>query len=160
MEIVVKFKNWILEFSLICRVTLVILLWGASHPITLCILLILLASTIGMISGLVFTKWVSYVIALLFLGGMMIIFLYVTSLANNEKLLLNLNYTGVYLGTLVVTVFSFFLITFNRVENLITHIFYSLFTPLLWFLIFFLLITLFVVVKITESFKGALIKFI
>jgi len=162
MEIVIKFKNWILEFILTARFGLVTTSLFCSHPLTLCLTLILLATTVGALRGLVFIKWIFYAVILIFLGGIIVVFIYITTLAGNEKfhiaplnplfLIFTLNGSLVYFYAPKLSQF--------KKEIFISHIYFSRATPFLWFLVIFLFRTLIIVIKLAENFKGTLIKFL
>nr|UQS75813.1 NADH dehydrogenase subunit 6 [Bombylius sp.] len=56
-----------------------------SHPLAMGLLLLIQTVLICIISGLMAkTFWFSYVLFLIFLGGMLVLFIYVTSIASNE----------------------------------------------------------------------------
>jgi hypothetical protein len=159
MEIVIKFKNWILEFALWGTLINSLLLWKCVHPLVLCLLLISYSILTILIAGLLTSKWISYAIVLIFLGGIIIIFIYVTTLAGRDKFFIQPNiYSYLILARIL---FIPWFVEFSRSrkkEVYIVHIYQSS-SPALWIAIIFLLTTLFVVVKLAESFKGALIKY-
>uniref|UniRef100_A0AAU7YR81 NADH-ubiquinone oxidoreductase chain 6 n=1 Tax=Potamanthus sp. 08HH02 TaxID=3126549 RepID=A0AAU7YR81_9INSE len=56
-----------------------------SHPLAMGLTLLFQTTLIALISGLMApTFWFSYILFLVFLGGMLVLFIYVTSLASNE----------------------------------------------------------------------------
>nr|YP_010947035.1 NADH dehydrogenase subunit 6 [Eupolyphaga hanae]WGO57831.1 NADH dehydrogenase subunit 6 [Eupolyphaga hanae] len=56
-----------------------------NHPLAMGLILLMQTTILCLISGLmVQTFWFSYVLFLIFLGGMLVLFIYVTSLASNE----------------------------------------------------------------------------
>lgn len=60
------------------------------HPVGLGLTLILHTLLISCVTGLVGgTFWFSYILFLVFLGGVLVLFIYMTSLASNEKFVLN-----------------------------------------------------------------------
>jgi NADH-ubiquinone oxidoreductase chain 6 len=65
------------------------LIWQCTHPFLVCLLLILLSATAGGVLALCLNKWVCYALILIFLGGIIVVFIYITSLASNEKFFLN-----------------------------------------------------------------------
>jgi len=162
MEIVIKFKNWILEFSLTVRFGLIAARLSCKHPLMLCLVLILLATTIGGLRGLVFIKWIFYAVVLIFLGGIIVVFIYITTLAGNEKFhiaspnswLLVFMISRSYIYSHAPKLPQF------KKEIFMSHIYFSRATPLLWFLIIFLFSTLIITIKLAENFKGSLIKFL
>nr|WBV74594.1 NADH dehydrogenase subunit 6 [Cordax unidentatus] len=57
----------------------------STHPLSMGLTLLVQTFVIALISGFATqTFWMSYVLFLVFLGGMLVLFLYVTSLASNE----------------------------------------------------------------------------
>jgi len=133
----------------------------ASNPLVLCLSLIILALFAGGIRGTLFMKWIIYAIILIFLGGIIVVFIYVTSLAGNEKFTVKPTYSLIAIGAIVfVNTASLKLRDQTKRERYMAHLFITSSSFILWVLTVFLLRTLIVVVKITESFKGALIKFI
>nr|ASY98566.1 NADH dehydrogenase subunit 6 [Metallyticus sp. JZ-2017] len=60
----------------------------ANHPLTMGLILFLQTILICFITGNLSTNfWFSYILILIFLGGMLVLFMYVTSLAPNEMFL-------------------------------------------------------------------------
>uniref|UniRef100_A0AAU7YRF0 NADH-ubiquinone oxidoreductase chain 6 n=1 Tax=Potamanthus sp. 02WZ10 TaxID=3126548 RepID=A0AAU7YRF0_9INSE len=56
-----------------------------NHPLAMGLTLLFQTTLISLISGLMApTFWFSYILFLVFLGGMLVLFIYVTSLASNE----------------------------------------------------------------------------
>nr|AXS65798.1 NADH dehydrogenase subunit 6 [Curculionoidea sp. 10 KM-2017] len=63
------------------------------HPISMGLILLIQTLMISLISGkLMLNFWLSYMIMLVMIGGMLIIFIYMTSIASNEKFTINLNF--------------------------------------------------------------------
>nr|ASY98098.1 NADH dehydrogenase subunit 6 [Blepharopsis mendica] len=56
-----------------------------NHPLSMGLILFLQTISICMISGMMSPSfWFSYVLILIYLGGMLVLFMYITSLASNE----------------------------------------------------------------------------
>jgi Zn-dependent protease with chaperone function len=114
-----------------------------------------MAIIVGGFLGLKFSSWFFFSLILIFLGGIMVIFLYFSGLSVSEKinfkfkkleLFVFLFFLGVNLN--VVSLFEenflkLLRLNFNKL-NLILNMFF----------IFYLLFALFLVVKFSESFKG------
>nr|QGR23991.1 NADH dehydrogenase subunit 6 [Drosophila buzzatii]QGR24017.1 NADH dehydrogenase subunit 6 [Drosophila koepferae] len=149
------------------------------HPLAMGLTLLIQTILICLISGLMTkTFWFSYILFLIFLGGMLVLFIYVTSLASNEMFNLSLKLTMICFILLISSIllilfldknyFSFFLIN-NEMQN-ISYIYsyfpenslslnklYNFPTNFVTILLMnYLLITLIVIVKITKLFKGPL----
>nr|YP_010464285.1 NADH dehydrogenase subunit 6 [Chlorophila portschinski]UUL71662.1 NADH dehydrogenase subunit 6 [Chlorophila portschinski] len=57
-----------------------------NHPLSMGVVLLLQTVSISMITGnLMLNFWYSYVLFLIMIGGMLILFMYMTSIASNEK---------------------------------------------------------------------------
>nr|QXG19157.1 NADH dehydrogenase subunit 6 [Drosophila burlai] len=162
-------------YSLILTTSIIFL--NMIHPLAMGLTLLIQTIFICLISGLM-TKsfWYSYILFLIFLGGMLVLFIYVTSLASNEMFNLSIKLTlfsMIILFTLFIISFlidknsiSLFLLN-NEMESIFNQNSYFLenslslnklynfptnFITIL--LMNYLLITLIVVVKITKLFKG------
>nr|ALO70990.1 NADH deshydrogenase subunit 6 [Pselaphinae sp. 3 EF-2015] len=134
------------------------------HPLSMGVILLLQTLIISMITGLMNNNfWFSYILFLIFIGGMLILFMYMTSIASNEmfsisKLMILLMMT---LLTPLLWIFlkNYYQINFLNMnfENLFfhNHINFNL-IKFYWYpnnlimliLIFYLLLTLIASVKI------------
>nr|YP_010728512.1 NADH dehydrogenase subunit 6 [Stictochironomus juncaii]WEF49753.1 NADH dehydrogenase subunit 6 [Stictochironomus juncaii] len=153
-----------------------------SHPLSMGLILMIQTMLIVILSGL-FTKtfWFSYSLFLIFLGGMLILFMYMTSIASNEEFKFKINFklmgfTITYL--MLILLFMFFfnekLLFFNKIINLDSSSISFLKTMMLdnnlmlnkmynfpmnmitILLVNYLFLTLIAVVKITNIFEGPL----
>nr|YP_010691300.1 NADH dehydrogenase subunit 6 [Drosophila nebulosa]WBU93950.1 NADH dehydrogenase subunit 6 [Drosophila nebulosa] len=149
------------------------------HPLAMGLTLLIQTVLICLISGLM-TKsfWYSYILFLIFLGGMLVLFIYVTSLASNEMFNLSIKLTLFSISIMFIFIsISFFIdknsISFFFMNNEMESIYnlnsyfmenslslnklYNFPTNFITILLMnYLLITLIVVVKITKLFKGPL----
>ena len=143
-----------------------------AHPLSIGLNLLVQTILISLTAGLsTYSYWFSYILFMIFLGGILVLFIYVTSLASNESfsfsystfaislillfsllpLTLAWNYffnsftAQLPLSSLTMEVSNVFIISWIYSINLIN------FTL---FIIIYLLLTLVVVVKITNLFKG------
>nr|UAM92199.1 NADH dehydrogenase subunit 6 [Geosesarma penangense] len=150
-----------------------ILFTQLSHPLamglTLLIQTILISITVGIST---YSFWFSYILFLVFLGGMLILFIYVASLASNEPFF----FSNLLLFMLFITFTFTFLFMFmdpflmlnpsslqtssikmlmstSYIINWIYNVPSMIFTI---FIICYLLLMLIIVVKITNLFKGPL----
>nr|AII02340.1 NADH dehydrogenase subunit 6 [Tineola bisselliella] len=155
------------------------------HPLSMMILILIQTLLTCLITGLLINSyWFSYILFLTFLGGILILFIYITSIASNEmfKFSLMMFY---YLFSMFLIIMMIFLIFFKK--NLIwlnfsmNYEMNKLFNKYLFFnnenklnltklyneqtfifmmmLIIYLLITLIMTVKITNVFYGPLRTF-
>jgi hypothetical protein len=121
-----------------------------------------------MVGGYLFINlslWAINAVILIFLGGMMILFLYVCTLRNYEKLFLSLGWPqlgGALLFAVSGPFSSFSLRSCDPSHNLLefSFLFKSLQIGGLLFTATYLLLRLFRVVKVSESFKGTLVKYL
>nr|QXO90723.1 NADH dehydrogenase subunit 6 [Sarcophaga caerulescens] len=148
------------------------------HPLAMGLTLLIQTTLICMMSGLMTkTFWFSYILFLVFLGGMLVLFIYVTSLASNEmfSFSIKLMMTTIIMFMMSISILIFIdkniLTQYSNMEiksifdmnSYITENSMSLMklynypTNLLTIMLMnYLLITLIAVVKITKLFKGPL----
>nr|YP_009019481.1 NADH dehydrogenase subunit 6 [Amphiascoides atopus]AHB52764.1 NADH dehydrogenase subunit 6 [Amphiascoides atopus] len=144
-----------MEFFFFSFWVLSLLFWNSHNPISLCLILILTSSLTGISCWLLSSKWIGLSIILVFVGGMMVSFLYVSSLAFNQKITLIPSWNLLFfIALIILPKWNFHWLTLTPFTP--TFTFNSSMSPLVLFLIFYLLLALFFVVKITESFKGSL----
>lgn len=127
------------------------------NPIMLRLVLVIFAILIAFLYHFLFSKWIMFVIMLVFLGGIIIIFIYIASLAGNSKIFFFTNLWPIII--IFFTLMFFFNITYNPFWNIKSqfHLYSFMSFQILWFVIIYLLASLFCIVKITENFKGPLI---
>nr|YP_010240838.1 NADH dehydrogenase subunit 6 [Calohilara tibetensis]QTG40246.1 NADH dehydrogenase subunit 6 [Calohilara tibetensis] len=150
-----------------------------NHPLAMGLMLLIQTLFICLITGLL-TKsfWFSYILFLIFLGGMLVLFIYVTSLASNEmfsmsmKLMMNCLIMFLMMNMLFMMMDKMQIISFlmnndmNSIDNMNSFInentlnlnkLYNYPTNLITLLLInYLLITLIAIVKITNVFYGPL----
>lgn len=144
-----------------------------THPLriglTILILTIFIAVTLGILSA---NFWLSYILILVLLGGLLVIFIYISLLASNE-LFSKKNILKILFGSIIILFFTLFYsnlffwtteregvlsVKSNNNEGLIwLNSLYSLdLGGVTVFLVFYLLLTLIVVVNITKSDSSSL----
>nr|AML26046.1 NADH dehydrogenase subunit 6 [Staphylinidae sp. BMNH 1274251] len=143
-----------------------------NHPLTMGLILLMQTMLIALITGLLnINFWFSYILFLIMVGGMLVLFIYMTSIASNEMF----NYSNKIMLTMLMMILMIMLFTFltdnflfslnmNFMENnfifnsnimLIKFFNYpSMF--MIFFMIIYLFITLVAVVKITKIEYGPL----
>nr|YP_010895324.1 NADH dehydrogenase subunit 6 [Victoriana melanorrhina]WJW73915.1 NADH dehydrogenase subunit 6 [Victoriana melanorrhina] len=150
-----------------------------NHPLSMGIMLLIQTMMICCISGLM-TKsfWFSYILFLIFVGGMLVLFIYVTSLASNEMFTLSMKMLLLLLvNMMIMTILMIFMdkmiLMFNSLNNEMISIsllnsyilentlnlnkLYNYPTNIITILLInYLLITLIATVKITKLFYGPL----
>nr|YP_232822.1 NADH dehydrogenase subunit 6 [Eriocheir sinensis]AAP22054.1 NADH dehydrogenase subunit 6 [Eriocheir sinensis]ACJ44972.1 NADH dehydrogenase subunit 6 [Eriocheir sinensis]AJD76854.1 NADH dehydrogenase subunit 6 [Eriocheir sinensis]AJF48570.1 NADH dehydrogenase subunit 6 [Eriocheir sinensis]AKA67047.1 NADH dehydrogenase subunit 6 [Eriocheir sinensis] len=146
-----------------------------SHPLAMGLMLfiqtVLISITIGVSN---FSFWFSYILFLVFLGGMLVLFIYIASLASNESFSFSLItfFFAIILTGLIIFILLFLdpiLISPNSSSLSTSSLKYLVSTPFIvnWvyntpsmmftiFIVSYLLLMLIVVVKIINLFKGPL----
>nr|WGU20022.1 NADH dehydrogenase subunit 6 [Zeugodacus hochii] len=150
-----------------------------NHPLAMGLMLLIQTLQICLLTGLMAKSfWFSYILFLIFLGGMLVLFIYVTSLASNEMFSMSMKLTFICIMIMMImTLISMFmdksstasfmqnlemqpfnqLNTFLPENSLSLHKLYNFPTNMITVLLMnYLLITLIAVVKITKLFHGPL----
>nr|YP_010692941.1 NADH dehydrogenase subunit 6 [Anastrepha ornata]WCB98057.1 NADH dehydrogenase subunit 6 [Anastrepha ornata] len=150
-----------------------------NHPLAMGLMLLIQTMQICILTGLMAKSfWFSYVLFLIFLGGVLVLFIYVTSLASNEMFSLSMKTAFMFMLIFILLMstswlmdksyISFFiqnnemqtmfnLNMFTEENSLNLHKLYNYPTNLITILLMnYLLITLIAVVKITKLFYGPL----
>nr|UJG45485.1 NADH dehydrogenase subunit 6 [Sylvicola punctatus] len=150
-----------------------------SHPLAMGFMLMIQTLLICLLTGLITkTFWFSYVLLLIFLGGMLVLFIYVTSLASNEMFSISFKmvmFFGIMVSLIMLMMIimdNYFLSNFimnnemDSMTNFLSYLpensinlnkMYNFPTNLITIiLINYLFLTLIVIVKITNLFYGPL----
>nr|AXS64803.1 NADH dehydrogenase subunit 6 [Phalacridae sp. KM-2017] len=145
------------------------------HPLTMGMILLIQTILVTLITGfMMFNFWYSYMLFLIMVGGMLILFLYMTNVASNEKFKFSskislMMYIMLINFLLIIMIINFnknmlfnfneFYIKFNENMNFYMSLnkylsfpFYSIYLMLM----IYLLITLIAIVKITNIKYGPL----
>nr|YP_006576027.1 NADH dehydrogenase subunit 6 [Sphenophorus sp. BYU-CO246]ACZ58554.1 NADH dehydrogenase subunit 6 [Sphenophorus sp. BYU-CO246] len=145
-----------------------------NHPLSLGMILLIQTLIIALITGMTNNNfWYSYILFLIMVGGMLILFIYMTSVASNEKFKFNF-YSLIFIitiSTMIILILLLFDNFLSQTLNLMLKKFYNMFyfnnlslnkyiaypnIILMFFIIIYLLITLIAVVKITNLKHGPL----
>nr|QWB85867.1 NADH dehydrogenase subunit 6 [Ulochaetes vacca] len=148
-----------------------------NHPLSFGLILMIQTINISIITGMMnFNFWFSYILFLIMIGGMLILFMYMTSIASNEKFKYSFKFNILMLTFSIMTLLLIIYISTNNpminliLNNYETKIFNLLINNnltmskflnypsnfTLYLIIMFLLITLIMVVKITNIQYGPL----
>nr|AVN67316.1 NADH dehydrogenase subunit 6 [Blaberus discoidalis] len=143
-----------------------------NHPLAMGLILLIQTMFISIITGLLSQSfWFSYVLFLIFLGGMLVLFIYVASLASNEMFSLSTKLLMLSLMMMLMIFFLFMSMSYTNLQNQEVNNFMIMFNQLPLPLIklynqptnmitimlaMYLFLTLIVVVKITNIFEGPL----
>ncbi|YP_011102175.1 NADH dehydrogenase subunit 6 (mitochondrion) [Maniola hyperantus] len=161
-----------------------IFMFFINHPISMGLMILMQTLFICLLLGMLINSyWFSYILFLVFLGGLLVLFIYVSSIASNE--LLNFSFLNKFIFFTPIMIFTFiiiitknnlnwlnfsfnedmnnfintFLFTYNE-NNINLFKLYNEQTYLLMIMmIIYLFITLIAVVKITNIFFGPLRSF-
>nr|YP_009182724.1 NADH dehydrogenase subunit 6 [Davidina armandi]AHH34336.1 NADH dehydrogenase subunit 6 [Davidina armandi] len=170
-------------FMSLMVIFLTIFMFFINHPISMGLLILSQTLLICLLLGMLINSyWFSYILFLVFLGGLLVLFIYVSSIASNElmnfplinkfnfmtpiMILLtatmlknNLNWLNLSLNEDMNNFINMFLFSYNE-NNINLFKLYNEQTYLLMIMmIIYLFITLIAVVKITNIFFGPLRSF-
>ncbi|YP_009166946.1 NADH dehydrogenase subunit 6 (mitochondrion) [Plodia interpunctella] len=156
-----------------------IIMFFLNHPLSMGLMILLQTLLICLISGmLIKTYWFSYILFLTFLGGLLVLFIYTSSIASNEIFTIQPKFK-ILLSLFLFSILFLSTISFNNITlmNLFQNLeMYNLFNNTLFFnnenkinlsklynnqtflmmmlMMIYLFITLIAVVKITNIFFG------
>nr|YP_009406911.1 NADH dehydrogenase subunit 6 [Typhlatya taina]ASA39434.1 NADH dehydrogenase subunit 6 [Typhlatya taina] len=166
----------LMTFMMILTSSFSIVFTKITHPLAMGVILLIQTAIIAFLTTFFLkTTWFSYILFLIFLGAMLVLFIYVASLAPNEPLYLSHLMVAIISLSVLSSMFIFLLdpiilsyLTF--IENNTLHL-CSTISPMTMstspmynlssmkmtlFLILYLLLTLLIVVKITTTHFGPL----
>nr|YP_010527035.1 NADH dehydrogenase subunit 6 [Acosmeryx castanea]UXR12372.1 NADH dehydrogenase subunit 6 [Acosmeryx castanea]WMQ52793.1 NADH dehydrogenase subunit 6 [Acosmeryx castanea]WMQ78068.1 NADH dehydrogenase subunit 6 [Acosmeryx castanea] len=165
----------------ICMLSM--MMYSLTHPLSMGMLILIQTLLTCLLSGmLIKTYWFSYILFLTFLGGLLVLFIYVSSIASNEMFSFSNNNKIMFIMTLtMILMIQFFfnknlnwmnLINNSEMNNFMNFMFFNnenkinlnkLYnnnsSMLMSLLIIYLFITLIAIVKITNIFFGPLRMF-
>nr|WCR48274.1 NADH dehydrogenase subunit 6 [Aedes albopictus] len=83
------------------------------HPLAMGLMLLIQTFLTSLLTGMLMkTFWFSYVLFLIFMGGMLVLFIYVTSLSSNEMFSLSLKLT--FISIFMIMLFLMFYLFFDK----------------------------------------------
>nr|QXJ80279.1 NADH dehydrogenase subunit 6 [Dahira obliquifascia] len=165
----------------ICMLSMMMYL--LTHPLSMGMLILIQTLLTCLLSGmLIKTYWFSYILFLTFLGGLLVLFIYVSSIASNEMFFLSNNLKIMFIMMLILimmiqlisyknlnwmnlinnsemTNFMNFMFFNNENKINLNKLYNNNSSMLMLLLIIYLFITLIAVVKITNIFYGPLRTF-
>nr|YP_010620951.1 NADH dehydrogenase subunit 6 [Catara rugosicollis]WAX39295.1 NADH dehydrogenase subunit 6 [Catara rugosicollis] len=143
-----------------------------NHPLAMGLMLLIQTTIVCLMSGLLSQSfWFSYVLFLIFMGGMLVLFIYVTSLASNEMFYMSMKLMLLSLFVPSAIYMMEVLYSFNNMETMIHTNIYMMENEMVELLVklynkptnfitimlaSYLFLTLIAVVKITNISKGPL----
>jgi hypothetical protein len=132
------------------------------HPISLGLVLIFYSLLIGVARIMIRAPWFFYLLVLVFLGGVIILIIYIRTLAANEKFRAPTSFR-VFILIFIIIGASFTIISYNYRNktsfniNIVINLYEYSNGSLSIFLITYLLITMICVVKLVKFEKGPLV---
>nr|QVT10957.1 NADH dehydrogenase subunit 6 [Cephonodes hylas] len=158
------------------------MMYFLNHPLSMGMFILIQTLLTCLLSGmLIKTYWFSYILFLTFLGGLLVLFIYVSSIASNEMFsssyqmkmifmiilimmimmqyiyMKNLNWMNLNNNSEMNNFFNFFFFNENKLN--LNKLYNNNSSMLMLMLIIYLFITLIAVVKITNIFYGPLRTF-
>nr|AHI16926.1 NADH dehydrogenase subunit 6 [Actias artemis aliena] len=158
-----------------------LLMYSLNHPLSMGLMILIQTLLTCILSGmLIKTYWFSYILFLTFLGGLLVLFIYVSSIASNEMFSFTLNtkllISMFFLITSILSIqfwhnikwmnlninnsemINFFnsILFFNENKINLSKLYNNQTSMLTYLLIIYLFITLIAMVKITNIFYGPL----
>lgn len=135
-----------------------------SHPLILSLVLVFRPVAVGALFYFSISVWIFNAIILIYLGGIIVLFLYISILSNEDKVFFTLNLFVSSLVFLFITIVRGRAVKhgarghFNRIPLRLAYLYKNLYFWGIGFIILYLLLTLFRSVKFAEGHKGTLIK--
>nr|YP_010277782.1 NADH dehydrogenase subunit 6 [Cnaphalocrocis patnalis]UHY94323.1 NADH dehydrogenase subunit 6 [Cnaphalocrocis patnalis] len=153
-----------------------------THPLSMGLMILIQTSLVCLISSIMIsTYWFSYILFLTFLGGLLVLFIYITSIASNEMFKISFN-LKIFFFICIFIIFNISIFNLNNlmwmnfnINNLELKNFFNMFLfinnenkmnlsklynnqtfLMMMMMIIYLFITLIAVVKITNIFFGPL----
>lgn len=159
-----------------------IIIFFINHPLSIGLIILIQTLLICLISRIIIkTYWFSYILYLTFLGGLLVLFIYVSRIASNEIFKISFNIKLYFILSLIIITIYSFINWFNlkwlnlNINNNDINNFFNLFIffnnenkinlsklynnqtfILIIMIIIYLFITLIAIVKITNIFYGPL----
>ena len=128
------------------------------NPLTISLLLLIITFPLIIITTYFSSAWIGLRILLIFSGGIIIIFLYITSLCRNYKF--NLKFPLILVTSLPLSVNIYPITLTNSPSNYQFWYFYNLNNMRLFlFILFYLIFTLFFIVIVSQYYDGSLKKY-
>nr|QRG31132.1 NADH deshydrogenase subunit 6 [Chrysochares punctatus] len=139
-----------------------------NHPVSFGALLIFQTILVAIYSGMMnINFWFSYILFIVMIGGLLILFIYMTSIASNEKFKFSMKFIFIMPTTALTMYFTEKLLleenfkTYEtlifckfKMTNLLNKYFNFPFSSMAVFLMMYLLLTMIVVVKLTKKNLG------
>nr|ATL76463.1 NADH dehydrogenase subunit 6 [Stylotermes sp. TW5238] len=141
------------------------------HPMTMGMMLLIQTTTMCMISGSMYKSfWFSYILFMIMIGGMLVLFMYMTSIASNEMLLPSNKMITTTVITILATTHlmttktnskemnNYNSMTENEITTTTSTMYNQTTGPMTILLVMYMLMTLIVVVNMINLSSGPLRK--
>nr|YP_010154887.1 NADH dehydrogenase subunit 6 [Melanophila acuminata]QQX28206.1 NADH dehydrogenase subunit 6 [Melanophila acuminata] len=145
------------------------------HPLSMGFILLLQSMTVALITGFFnFNFWYSYIIFLIMIGGMLVLFIYMTSVASNEKFKYSNKIMLLIISLIIISIPCYYFIdniiiyqnmlnidlmnfssNTNWTFSLNKYLNYPM-NLIMFLMIIYLFVTLIAIVKITDTTYGPL----
>nr|AND96626.1 NADH deshydrogenase subunit 6 [Euoniticellus intermedius] len=153
--------------------TLSILMVGMKHPLSMGLMLLIQTINLALYMGYYnVTYWFSYILFLIMIGGMLILFIYMTSVASNEKFYPSMK---LFIITLMITMvwmifytctnpmylkinFKNEIIEMNKINIMLTKYINFPNNYIYYLLIIYLLISMLVIIQLTNFKKSGTLR--
>lgn len=148
---------------IIISTALTLIIFLTNHPVTITFLILIQSILMCILVWILsYTRWFSFTLFLIFVGGLIVLFIYITRLASNEKFELNFNkiaypilfITGLTLIILATQTNRFKTNAYMNSINSLKSIFSITLIPTTIIIIVYLLLTLIIIVKISKKIEG------
>nr|YP_010692545.1 NADH dehydrogenase subunit 6 [Argopistes capensis]WBV77027.1 NADH dehydrogenase subunit 6 [Argopistes capensis] len=143
------------------------------HPLSCGLILLIQTILTALVTGMMnYNFWYSYILFLVMIGGMLILFIYMTSIASNEKFKFNMNLLKIMMFIILLNILLIFILdnfyfnTMNQLQEMMINknsnnlslmkYFNSPSYFIMIMLISYLFITLIAAVKMTKTSYGPL----
>nr|AXU98821.1 NADH dehydrogenase subunit 6 [Aporia crataegi] len=162
-------------------ISLSLIMFFINHPLLMGLMILLQTMLLSLLMGIyINTYWFSYILFLIFLGGLLVLFIYVSSIASNEMmkffmkfkfnliLLLMITFIFIYFKNYIfidyynnneMNNFNQYFLFYNEIKINLSKLYNNQTFLLIMMLIIYLFITLIAVIKITNIFFGPLRSF-
>nr|QRW36264.1 NADH dehydrogenase subunit 6 [Deronectes hispanicus] len=90
-----------------------------NHPMSMGLILMIQTICIALMTGFMsYSMWFSYILFLIMIGGMLILFMYMTSLASNEKFKFSSKILILMIMMMIITLMMIMLVDFSTINFL------------------------------------------
>nr|AFC36308.1 NADH dehydrogenase subunit 6 [Chelonarium sp. MJTNT-2012] len=165
-----------MTMTMMIMLTLTMSFLLTKHPLSMGMNLLLMTVTVAIMTGMMFTNtWFSYIMFMIMIGGMLVLFIYMTSIASNEKFKFSMKTLMIMMTLMMMSATTILIdqnlmntnikseeitkaLTKTSYEMMLTKFMNMPMSMIMTMLIIYLLIAMIATVKITNINKGPLRK--